>query len=66
MLKILNLLFFNFLNLDKFLTFLLALLLLLLLKTILLLVLNAFKANILDNLIVLNNKINDIAIFLKF
>lgn len=57
-------LLYNNLNLDKFLTILLTLLLLLQI-TILLLVLNIFKANFLNNLIVFNIELNHVAILLN-
>lgn len=56
--------FFDFLNLHKFLTILLALLLLFLI-TLLLLALNVFKINSLDNSIILNIRLNGTAILLK-
>lgn len=55
--------FLNFLNLDKILIVLSNLLSFL--TILLLLKLNIFKANILDNLVIFNIKINDIVILLK-
>ena len=62
--KFLDLLFFNLLKLDKFIIILLALPLSFI--TLFLSTLNVFKANFLNNLVVFNYKINNIAIFLKF
>lgn len=56
-----------FLNIFKFLTFLLAILLLLfLLSTLLSSALNIFRLNILDDLVIYNIKINNPGILLKF
>lgn len=62
---ILNLLFFDFFALDKFLKVLSALSQLMPFIISILSILNAFKANIFDNLVFFNIEINSIAILLK-
>lgn len=62
--KFFNFMFFNFLNLNKCLI-ISSILLLLLQITSLLLVLNIFSANFLNNLVVFKIEINSLAILLK-